>query len=79
YGVESSFNRIWRVKKARPKLTRFLIYWTVLTLGALMASASLAVSARFFAMAIFQTEPGRLLESVMLRLAPVAIELVAFT
>ncbi|HZH43882.1 MAG TPA: YihY family inner membrane protein [Lysobacter sp.] len=79
YGVEAAFNQIWRVKKARPKLTRFLVYWTVLTLGALMASASLAVSARFFAMAIFQTEPGRWVEGLMLRLAPLVIELVAFT
>src|SRR5688500_5623572 len=35
--IEATFNRIWRVSSARPKLSRFLVYWTVLTLGALMA------------------------------------------
>ena len=77
--IEGAFNHIWRVKTARPKLSRFLIYWTVLTLGALVAAASLALSTRFFALAVFETAPGRILEALMLQLAPVAIELIAFT
>jgi membrane protein len=76
--VEATFNRIWRVKTARPKFGRFLVYWTVLTLGALVAATSLALSTRFFALAIFETGPGRALEAVMLRLAPMTIELLAF-
>ncbi len=76
--VEATFNRIWRVKTARPKLSRFLVYWTVLTLGALVAATSLALSTRLFALAVFATGPGRVLEAVMLRLAPMTIELFAF-
>lgn len=76
--VEAVFNRIWRVPTARPKLSRFLVYWTVLTLGTLVAAASLALSTRFFALAIFETLPGRWLEALLLRLAPMAIELLAF-
>ena len=78
-GVEAAFNRIWRVKSARPKFSRFLVYWTVLTLGALVAAASLAVSAKFFAMSVFESTAGHLLESTMLWLAPMAIEVLAFT
>lgn len=77
-GVEAAFNRIWRVKAARPKFSRFLVYWTVLTLGALVAAASLAVSVRFFAMSVFETTAGHLLQSMLLGLAPMAIELLAF-
>ncbi|TWI00863.1 membrane protein [Luteimonas cucumeris] len=77
-GVETTFNRVWRVEIARPRLSRFLVYWTVLTLGALVAAASLALSAQFFALAIFDTEPGRWLEDLMLRLTPMLIELAAF-
>ena len=77
-GVESTFNRIWRVPTARPKFGRFLVYWTVLTLGALVAAASLALSTRFFALAIFETAPGRWLEALMLRGAPMLIEMLAF-
>ena len=76
-GIETAFNRIWRVKAARPKVGRFLVYWTVFTLGALMAAASLAISARFFAMSVFQTTAGGVLQSFLLRLAPMTIELVA--
>ncbi len=76
--VEAIFNRIWRVPTARPKIGRFLVYWTVLTLGTLVAAASLALSTRFFALAIFETLAGRWLEALMLQLAPMAIELLAF-
>ena len=77
-GIEAAFNRIWRVKAARPKFGRFLVYWTVLTLGALMAAASLALSVRFFSLDVFQTDAGRLVEGLMLRLTPFVIELFAF-
>lgn len=76
--VETTFNRIWRVPTARPKFGRFMVYWTVLTLGALVAATSLALSTRFFALAIFETMPGRWLEAIMLQLAPMAIEMLAF-
>lgn len=72
--VEQTFNRIWRVAAARPKLTRFLVYWTVLTLGALLAAASLAVSAKVLALPLFGTNEGRWLAEIGLRLAPVLIE-----
>jgi membrane protein len=77
-GIESVFNRIWRVKSARPQLTRFLVYWTVLTLGALMAAASLAMTAQLFAMSIFATGAGHFLQGLALRLSPMLIELLAF-
>jgi membrane protein len=76
--VETSFNRIWRVKSARPKLSRFLVYWTVLTLGTLMAATSLALSARFFALGIFQSVSGQWLQGAMVRLTPTLLELLAF-
>ncbi len=78
FSVEGTFNRIWRVKTARPKFSRFLVYWTVLTLGALVAATSLALSTQLFSLAVFSTAPGRMLEALMLRVAPMAIELLAF-
>lgn len=74
--VEQTFNRIWRVSSGRPKLTRFLVYWTVLTLGAMMAAASLAVTNSLFALPLFGTVEGQWLASLALGWAPVAIELV---
>ena len=72
--VEATFNRIWRVGTTRPQLSRFLVYWTVLTLGALVAAASLAISVRFFALPVFATSGGQVLQTLSLTLAPVLIE-----
>jgi membrane protein len=77
--IEATFNKIWRVRTARPKFSRFLVYWTVFTLGALVATASLALSSRFFALGIFRTESGQWLEGVILRVMPMLIEWMAFT
>jgi membrane protein len=76
--VESSFNRIWRVTTPRPKVSRFLVYWTVFTLGAIIAATSLAVSTRFYALAIFETRAGQWLEHLLLGIAPMLIELLGF-
>lgn len=76
--VEAAFNRIWRVPTARPQVSRFLVYWTVLTLGTMVAAASLAISTRFFALSLFQTSTGRWLESALLWIAPMIIELLCF-
>ncbi len=73
--VEATFNRIWRVASARPQLSRYLVYWTVLTLGALLAAASLSVSARFFALTVFANPVGHALVRFSVGLAPVLIEL----
>ena len=54
-----------------------MVYWTVMTFGALLAAASLAVSARFFALAIFETQPGQWVEHWLLASTPVGIELIA--
>ncbi len=77
-GVETAFNRIWRVVDARPKLVRFLVYWTAITLGALVATSSLALSSRVLALALFDTDTGRWLQELLISLAPWLIEWLAF-
>src|SRR3546814_13005104 len=76
--IEATFNKVWRVKTARPKFGRFLVYWTVLTLGALVATASLALSTRFFALGIFKPASGQWVDGVLLQLEPMLHELLAF-
>lgn len=73
--VEQTFNRIWRVAASRPKLTRFLVYWTVLTLGAMVATAALAISSRVFALPLFGTTEGRWLADLAWNAGPVLIEI----
>jgi membrane protein len=75
HSVETTFNRIWRVASARPRLSRYLVYWTVLTLGALLAAASLSISASFFAMRLFASPEGQWLANFSLGMTPVLIEM----
>jgi len=48
--IEDAFNRIWRVQTARPAGSRFVIYWTTLTLGPLLVVAALAISSYVIAL-----------------------------
>ena len=52
WSIESTFNRVWRVPTPRPRLMRFLVYWTLLTLGSLLAVASLAVTSYLFSLPV---------------------------
>ena len=46
--IEGTFNRIWRVERARPFVTRLLIFWTMLTLGPLLLAASFSMTTDVF-------------------------------
>ncbi len=72
--IEGTFNRIWRVPSARPKLSRFLVYWTVLTLGAIFAAAALAMSAWVLTLPLFNTEGGKWIVEAGFRATPILIE-----
>jgi membrane protein len=77
HSVEQTFNRVWRVASARPKFTRFLIYWTVLTLGTMFAAASMATAAYVFALPLFHTSEGKWVAHAAWRLAPMLVEFAA--
>lgn len=42
--IESTFNVIWGVRRKRPLLVRFLVYWSVLTLGPVLIGAGMVVT-----------------------------------
>ncbi|MBM86436.1 MAG: hypothetical protein CMM47_10500, partial [Rhodospirillaceae bacterium] len=42
--IEATLNRIWRVKRTRSLITRFLIYWSVLTMGPLLLGAGITLT-----------------------------------
>jgi membrane protein len=48
YSIEDAFNRIFRVTRRRGAVSRFIVYWTVLSLGPMLIVAGLAVSTYLF-------------------------------
>ncbi|MEO7478847.1 MAG: YihY family inner membrane protein [Lysobacteraceae bacterium] len=77
--IEDAFNRIWRVATPRRPIARFLMYWTVLTLGPLLAVLSLAISSYLFSLPVVAAAEQSALIKYGLALLPVVLELIAFT
>ncbi len=76
--IEQTFDRIWRVPKPRHTLWRLVVYWTLLSLGAVLAAASLAASSWLFSLPAVSGATGSW-ESLGLRLMPSVVALLVFT
>lgn len=76
--IEDRLNRIWRVKKRRSSIARFLLYWTALTLVPILVVGGLALSSYLFALPILggaTLEPS--VKDVLLRMLPFTTTFVA--
>ena len=76
--IEQTFDRIWRVPQPRPTLWRLVVYWTLLTLGALLAASSLAVSTWLFALPAF-AKANATLGQQALGAMPFVVAFIVFT
>ncbi|SEJ53496.1 YihY family inner membrane protein [Paraburkholderia diazotrophica] len=79
--VESAFNVIWRVRKARPFAQRVLVYWAILTLGPILIGVSLSISSYLFTQSMSYTAAQRITPLIEWALAGAALPLtvLAFT
>jgi membrane protein len=77
-GIEETFNRIFRASARRNRIARFVVYWTVLTLGPVLVTASLGLTSYLFALPVIdEAERAYHLSERLLRWLPVVVTWVA--
>jgi membrane protein len=79
WSIEQAFNRIWRVPSPRPKFTRFLLYWTLLTLGSLLMVSLLAATSALFSIPALAGVEAQNFGERVLRFLPLMLEFVSLT
>lgn len=75
--IERTFNRIWRVRRARPLLARFLTYWAVLTVGPLLVGGSLSLTSWLVAHSAGAFGAGGSVDRLLLKGVPWALTCLA--
>lgn len=76
--VDATLNRIWRIKKKRPIMISFAVYWMVLSLGPVLLGASIGVTSYIVSLVSFADQgiPG--LSGLLLKLLPYCFSMVGF-
>lgn len=76
--VDATLNRIWRIKKKRPMMISFAVYWMVLSLGPVFLGGSIAVTSYIVSLVSFADQgiPG--FSGFLLKLLPYGISMVGF-
>ncbi|EDH0572304.1 hypothetical protein R515_16105 [Salmonella enterica subsp. arizonae serovar 41:z4,z23:-] len=76
YAIDSALNTIWRSKRTRPKVYSFAVYWMILTLGPLLAGASLAISSYLLSLR-WASDLNTVVDNV-LRVLPLLLSWISF-
>ncbi|EOC9507253.1 virulence factor BrkB family protein [Salmonella enterica subsp. enterica serovar Infantis] len=76
YAIDSALNTIWRSKRTRPKVYSFAVYWMILTLGPLLAGASLAISSYLLSLR-WASDLNTVIDNV-LRILPLLLSWISF-
>jgi membrane protein len=76
--VDATLNRIWRIKKKRPMMISFAVYWMVLSLGPVLLGASIGVTSYIVSLVSFADQgiPG--FSGLLLKMLPYAISMAGF-
>ncbi|WOD19390.1 YihY family inner membrane protein [Paraburkholderia kirstenboschensis] len=75
--IESAFNVIWRVRKARPIAQRILVYWAIITLGPILIGVSLSISSYLFTQSMTFSAAQRMTPVIEWALTGAALPLTA--
>lgn len=78
YSVDTALNSIWRSHKQRPLVYSFAVYWMILTLGPLLAGASMAISTWLLSLRWAAVTGVTGLVDHLLRIFPLLLSCLAF-
>jgi membrane protein len=77
--IDSTFNVIWRIKRQRPLIVRFLVYWAVLTLGPILIGTSILITSYLVSLPFVSSSVTSLgLQSKFLSALPMVATTTAF-
>lgn len=76
--IDNTFNYIWRIKKKRRFTHSFSIYWMILTLGPILAVASVAASSYVLSFEFLYTESVSGITNRIVRSVPMVISVLSF-
>ncbi len=76
--VDQAFNRIWRVKRKRGFIKKFMVYWSVLSLGPILIALSIAVTSYVISLPLLSDSGVFKPAGKLLVFAPVAVSAIAF-
>ena len=77
--IDRVFNRIWRVRVARPFFQRVLVYWAIVTLGPLLIGFSISVTSYLFMATNGVTLKTHFLGAIFYTIISVTLTTAAFT
>ncbi|MGP7734787.1 virulence factor BrkB family protein [Oceanimonas smirnovii] len=76
--IDENFNHIWRVSQKRRWSVAFSTYWMILTLGPILAGASLAVTSYITSMRLFQGDHFFGAGAILLSMLPFLLSTLMF-
>jgi membrane protein len=78
--IDRALNTIWRVKVKRRAISKFIVYWAILSLGPLLMGASIVVTSYLVSIPIISGAASTIgFAGGLLKLAPLLASAVAFT
>lgn len=76
--IESTFNVIWGIKRKRPLLVRFVVYWAVLTLGPILIGAGMVATSYIVSLPLLDGATAGGLRTQLIGSFPVLATTLAF-
>jgi len=77
--IDQAMNDIWRIKVKRRRVTSFLVYWAVLSLGPLFVGLSLASTSYVASLPLIQETVGGDAKATLFGVLPFIFMVIAFT